>query len=451
MSEHEAKRSYLDKVCAAVRWKQAHESIRRELSDHIDDQAEAFMAEGITPDNAIKKAVLEMGDAEEVGFGLDASYRPRDVKGIVIPIAGLVLIGIICRIWVTNTPVDAKYITAIIIGAVCAFALYNVNLYKFARYSGPVYFAAIIITFLMILYMTDGVSPYWRFINNPIVYYAVCFSPLLFAGVVYNQRRKGIKGFMLCLLSAIPLLLMSAAIPSFTAVIGAAISYLFVLTTAIQLGIFGSRKISLLAILYGTTIIAAFIALCFLSEYHRLRLTLMLHPELEPYGIGWIGSIIREIVENAKLIGASNHTIAAMGEDVVRSEKFLYSIKWDYLLTLILYKYGWLSTITVILLLMDFLASGFRRALKLSSTLGKLLACGIIASFSVQTVGYILCNLGIFNGAPLPLPFVSHGNISLVINLAMAGILLSLLRTDGLYTDTPASKVKRLKIKFEWE
>ncbi|MBQ4611653.1 MAG: hypothetical protein IJB30_07920, partial [Clostridia bacterium] len=153
MSEHDAKKNYLDKVCSAVRWKQAHETIRRELSDHIEDQAAAFEAEGLSPDEAMEKAVLEMGDAEEVGYGLDASYRPREVKGIAVPIIGLVLIGLICRIWVTNTPVDVKYIAAIIIGSICAFALYNVNLYKFAKYSGAVFIGGLIVMLVLLMVM----------------------------------------------------------------------------------------------------------------------------------------------------------------------------------------------------------------------------------------------------------------------------------------------------------
>ncbi|MBR5292969.1 MAG: FtsW/RodA/SpoVE family cell cycle protein [Clostridia bacterium] len=451
MWEHDAKKSYLDKVCSAVRWKQAHETIRRELSDHIDDQAEAFMAEGMSPDEAMEKAVLEMGDAEEVGYGLDASYRPRDVMGIAVPMICLVLIGMICRIWVTHTPVDVKYITAIIIGSVCAFALYNVNLYKFAKWSGVVYIFSLVAVFFAVIYMNIGSERRWLYVNNPVVYYAVCLSPALFAGLLYTQREKGIKGLLLCGIAPAALCLMLHTIPSLTGVMGIVICYLFILSVAIMLGIFGSKKALLFAVLYGGTLLAAVVMLCVLSDYQLARLTIMLHPELEPYGIGWIGSIIREIVKNAKFIGASEYTIAAMGDDVARLGNFLYSIKWDYLLTLILYKYGWLSTITVILVLADFLVIGFKRAFRLGSTLGKLLACGIMASFAVQTAGYIACNLGVFTYAPLPLPFTSHGNTALVINLAMAGMLLSLLRTDGLYTDTPSGKAKRLRIRFEWE
>ena len=85
------------------------------------------------------------------------------------------------------------------------------------------------------------------------------------------------------------------------------------------------------------------------------------------------------------------------------------------------------------------------------TTLGKLLACGIMSAYTMQTLSYVVSNLGIFICAPLPLPFIAHGNTALVINFAMAGMLLSLFRTDGLYTDAPSGKAKRLRIRFEWE
>jgi len=445
LSEHDAKKSYLDKVCSAVRWKQAHEAIRRELSDHIEDQADAFEAQGMEPDEAMNKAVLEMGDAEEVGYGLDASYRPREVKGIAIPIAGLVLIGMICRIWVTNTPVDAKYIAAIIMGAICAFALYNVNLYKFAKYSGAVFIGGLAICFGLHLMALYG---YYSFrFNNPIVYYAACFSPALYAGLVYSMRNTGIKGLLLCGAAAGALCLLVLMIPSWTGILSVVVSYLIILTAAISLGIFGPKRSMnyvYLVIIYGGVLAIGIIALCSFSDFMRYRLTMMLNPETD-----WLGSIIKGVVTNAKFIGASDFIAHSMDQSEMLG--FFHDTRWDYLITLILYKYGWLSVIALLLVIGNFLLDGFRRAFKLNSTLGKLLACGIMSAYTMQTLSYVVSNLGIFICAPLPLPFIAHGNTALVINLAMAGMLLSLLRKDGLYTDTPSGKAKRLRIRFEWE
>lgn len=442
MSEHDVKKSYLDKVCSAVRWKQAHEAIRCELSDHIEDQAAAFEADGFAPDEAMEKAVLEMGDAEEVGYGLDASYRPREVKGIAIPIAGLVLIGMICRIWVTNTPVDVKYIVAIIIGTLCAFALYNVNLYKFAKYSGIIFIGGLAICFGLHLMALYG-SYSFRF-NNPIVYYAACFSPVVYAGLVYSMRDTGIKGLMLCGAAAGALCLLVLMIPSWTGILSIVVSYLIILTAAILLGVFGSRKGLYLSIVYGSVIIAGVIAFFSFSEYLRLRLHLILNPKTD-----WLGSIIKGVTENARFIGASDFTAHSMDQSSMLG--FFHDTRWDYLITLILYKYGWLSVIALLLVIGNFLLDGFRRAFKLNSTLGKLLACGIMSAYTMQTLSYVVSNLGIFICAPLPLPFIAHGNTALVINLAMAGMLLSLFRTDGLYTDAPSGKAKRLRVRFEWE
>ena len=443
MSEHDVKKTYLDKVCSAVRWKQAHDTIRRELSDHIEDQAEAFMAEGLSPDEAMEKAVLEMGDAEEVGYGLDASYRPRDVMGIAVPIAGLVLIGLICRIWVTNTPVDAKYIAAIIIGAVCAFALYNVNLYKFAKYSGIIFIGGLAVFFFV--YLLSILYNYYFFgFNNPLVYYAACLSPVIYAGLVYSMRDTGIKGLLLCGAAAAALCLLVLMIPSWTGILSMVVSYLIVLPAAILFGVFGQSKKLYLAVVYCGVLIAGIVVVYGFSAYLRMRVNMMLNPD-----ISWQGSIIKGIAENAKFVGASNYTAHSMDQNAML--RYLHNAQWDYLITLILYKYGWLSVIALLLVIGNFLLDGFRRAFRLSSTLGKLLACGIMSAFTMQTLSYVVSNLGIFICAPLPLPFIAHGNTCLVINLAMAGMLLSLLRTDGLYTDAPAGKAKRLKIRFEWK
>ncbi len=43
---------YLKSVCAEVRWRQAHDAVRSELSAHIEDQAEAFMQKGMERDAA---------------------------------------------------------------------------------------------------------------------------------------------------------------------------------------------------------------------------------------------------------------------------------------------------------------------------------------------------------------------------------------------------------------
>ena len=91
---------YIRKITEQIRCVRARESVAKELSDHILDQAAAYEEQGETHEAAVGKAVREMGDPVEVGVALDRIHRPQmDVKLIVMvlvfSIGGLFLQSII--------------------------------------------------------------------------------------------------------------------------------------------------------------------------------------------------------------------------------------------------------------------------------------------------------------------------------------------------------------------
>lgn len=53
---------YLTIVTEQMRCKRAREEVRREIGDHIEDQAAVFMEEGMSCVEAEEAAVREMGD-----------------------------------------------------------------------------------------------------------------------------------------------------------------------------------------------------------------------------------------------------------------------------------------------------------------------------------------------------------------------------------------------------
>ena len=70
------KEEYLRIVTEQMRCKRAIEAVRKEIQDHIEDQADAFIAEGMKREEAEEAAVREMGDPVETGNGLDRIHRP---------------------------------------------------------------------------------------------------------------------------------------------------------------------------------------------------------------------------------------------------------------------------------------------------------------------------------------------------------------------------------------
>ena len=90
-------KEYLDEIFSQVRWKKAHGVIRKELEDHLSDQAQAFEDEGNTPEKAAEMAVREMGDPVMLGTQFDRCYRPGFNWPILLTTLLLIILGMIAR------------------------------------------------------------------------------------------------------------------------------------------------------------------------------------------------------------------------------------------------------------------------------------------------------------------------------------------------------------------
>lgn len=71
------KEAFIGSVTEQIRCVRARDGIARELSDHITDQAAAYEEAGEAHEDAVERAVREMGDPVEVGVELDRIHRPQ--------------------------------------------------------------------------------------------------------------------------------------------------------------------------------------------------------------------------------------------------------------------------------------------------------------------------------------------------------------------------------------
>ena len=69
--------AYLETVRQQIRWKRAQPIVLKEIKDHILDQKNAYLEEGLDEEPASDKAILEMGDPVLVGEQLDHAHRPK--------------------------------------------------------------------------------------------------------------------------------------------------------------------------------------------------------------------------------------------------------------------------------------------------------------------------------------------------------------------------------------
>jgi len=125
-----------------------------------------------------------------------------------------------------------------------------------------------------------------------------------------------------------------------------------------------------------------------------------------------------------------------LGEGLGKSkQKYFYlpQAQEDFIYSIFCEETGFAGGVTVILLFLIFITRGF----KIAETLIKhklfegLLAFGITFMIGIYALAHIGVNLGLGPTTGLPLPFISFGGTSLLINLSATGVLLGLSSQAG--------------------
>ena len=178
----------------------------------------------------------------------------------------------------------------------------------------------------------------------------------------------------------------------------------------------------------------------------------MLRPEAFPEDYSYQIRVIRDMLRASRPIGRGQDTEMMRYSMLFKRDGSIDREAYvDFMLTTIAHRYGWVIALIIAAVLIGLIAMLFFKALKLTSLFGKIMGCGICASLLMQAVQYMLGNCGIVIMGWLPLPFLSYGNTSLVVNMAMMGLLCSLMRSDGLYADKEAKPLNKLRLRLEWE
>lgn len=79
---------YLDALCRQIHWKSYRKAIRDELKDHIEDASSEMRKKGLSADQALEKALCDLGDPAETGRKLNRIYRPSWNKRLAAAVLG---------------------------------------------------------------------------------------------------------------------------------------------------------------------------------------------------------------------------------------------------------------------------------------------------------------------------------------------------------------------------
>lgn len=173
----------------------------------------------------------------------------------------------------------------------------------------------------------------------------------------------------------------------------------------------------------GTAIFTYFV---FAAAYRADRIWAWLDPWSYQQGIGY------QSVQALLAIGSGGFFGAGFGEG---SSKFYYlpEAHTDFAFAVLCQEWGFVGALLVLLLLAGIGFYGIKIAIGAKDRQGTMLATGVIVLILGQAIGNIAMVCGVIPVAGVPLPFISYGGTSLMINL----IALSFLISVGRYCRTP--------------
>jgi rod shape determining protein RodA len=182
----------------------------------------------------------------------------------------------------------------------------------------------------------------------------------------------------------------------------------------------GVRKIYLL----GLGIIAVAISPLtwfLLRDYQRQRILTFLNPSSDPFGAGY--NILQSIIA----VGSGQFIGRGLGHGSQSQLNFLPIKHSDFIFAVFAEELGFIGAVILILLFVVLLIRIIRIAKVASDDFGMLVASGICIMFIFQILVNIGMNIGIMPVTGIPLPFVSYGGTSLIVNLGAVGILFSII------------------------
>lgn len=106
--------AYIQEVQNNIRWKRARKIATQDLEQHIQDQFDAYVNQGMDSDPALEEAIKSMGDPQKIGKELDCAYRPKiNILLIELTTAFLVL-GVIKDFLFLTEIFDCNYSNTIV-------------------------------------------------------------------------------------------------------------------------------------------------------------------------------------------------------------------------------------------------------------------------------------------------------------------------------------------------
>lgn len=246
------------------------------------------------------------------------------------------------------------------------------------------------------------------------------FALILYLADVLARKQRQIERFWRSI--ALPLVLSGVLLGLVILQPDLGTTILLALLVVIILFVAGVRLRLLLPLALAA--LPALYVLIFSSAYRRKRIVAFLNPWADPEGTGF------QIIQSFIALGSGGITGLGLAQS---RQKFYYlpAAHTDFIFSIIGEETGLFGAGLIVLLFATILVLGMRICWKAPDLYGHLLGLGIVSVISLQALINIAVVTGTLPTKGLPLPFISFGGSSMVLNLFAIGVLMNIGKHMG--------------------
>jgi cell division protein FtsW len=240
-------------------------------------------------------------------------------------------------------------------------------------------------------------------------------SAILFTALMLERRRARINELPYSLLPIAMVVGVIVALILLQPDFGTAVSLLAVISVMVFAAGISYRY------LFGAALLAlpALYVILMQADYRRRRLLTFMDPWADPLGDGF------QIIQSLIAVG----TGGVFGKGLMNGVQKLFYLPephTDFIYAVISEETGFIGASLVVLCFCVIAWRGLRTAMRAPDTFGAFLALGITMMLVLQAFVNISVVLGLMPTKGIPLPLVSSGGSSMLINLLAVGVLLNI-------------------------
>lgn len=444
ITQNEGVVRYLEQVCRHIRARDVHNDIRTELVGHLEELVDVMVVEeGLSEDQAIRRAIQQMGDPDQIGGQLHQVHKPKTEWGLIALIAVFIGIGLLAMYSVQLVIGEESFhifnltLLYVLIGSAVMITFYFLDYRKLQRFTWYLYGTTVLLLLLarlngdMLMMSRMGnwltLAPY----SFDIMQYSLYMFTIAIAGMLFSGKRD-LQGKMRKAMMLVRDVLVLFIVPGGLYLsVNAFLEFTLYCAVLIVL-LVPAKKLKLIVMGCSTMSILLLLVLTFKHDYMRIivaRLSAFINPAAANRDNGYMITKSLEAIRSAgmwgKGIGAENPSLPYIHNDMI--------------FTYLVYCFGWVAgigIITVVLMLAGRLVGVVKR---LHDPYAKGIVIGIFSIISIQYLWNIAMSVGLLPMTSMRLPFIGYGGTTTLIEMAAIGVILSVYRRKDMIPRQAAS------------